>query len=448
MTKKEHFVKHLLLALPVMASQAGQIMVGFADTVMVGRLGPTPLAAVGFSNSVQAVFVLFGIGVSFGITPLVAAADGAEDLGRSWYVRKHGLVVCLVTGVLLSFLGIGLLPVLPYFGQPESVVELSAPYILVLASSWVPLMLFQSYRQFTEGLSLTKQAMYISLIGNLINVGLNYLFIYGKLGFPAMGLMGAGYATLISRVVMALAMVGYVHFNGRFIGYRHASNVGRLNWGGLREILRIGLPSGVQYIFEVSAFTATAFMMGWVGVIAQAAHQVVINLSALTYLMATGLASATAIRVGNQLGKRDYTTLRMVGWMGNQMVMAFMAFWAMVFIFGRNLLPIIYTSDEAVILVAGQLLVVSGIFQLSDGIQVVSLGALRGMRDVKVPTYITLTAYWLLGIPSGYVLGFVFDYGPQGIWTGLVVGLTVAAALLAWRFHKLSQAKIRLQTTS
>ena len=442
-TLREHRKKHLLLALPVMVAQLGQISVSVADTIMVGRLGATPLAAVGYSNSMQAVFVLFGIGVSFGLTPLVAAADGENDQARSWYVLRHGRVVCLMAGLLLALLGLGLVPFMPYMDQPPSVVALSQPYFLVLAASWLPLMGFQAYRQFTEGLSYTRQAMQIAVSGNLLNVALNWVLIYGKLGLPELGLMGAGYATLISRVFMALAMWGYVQFHGRFASYRNAEQHSPITKRGILEILRIGLPSGVQYIFEVSAFTATAVMMGWLGVFTQAAHQIVINVSAITYLMASGLASATSIRVGNQLGRRDYTTLRLVGWVGNRIATVFMIFWALIFILFQDQIPLLYTDDPNVIPIAASLLVVSAIFQLPDGIQVVSLGALRGMRDVKLPTYITLMAYWVLGIPSGYILGFVFDLGPTGVWTGLIVGLSVAAILLAFRFHRLSRRLIQ-----
>lgn len=265
------------------------------------------------------------------------------------------------------------------------------------------------------------------------------MLIFGKLGFPEYGIMGAGYATLISRIFMAIAMGAYAHFHSRFAPHR--SGEGSSGWAreGFRSMFKIGLPAGIQYTFEVSAFTATAIMMGWLGANALAAHQIVINLSAITYLMATGLASATAIRVGNQLGRKDYATLRLVGWVGNRMVVFFMAIWAVVFILFREWLPSLYSDDAAVLAIGAQLMIFAAIFQLPDGVQVVSLGALRGMRDVKIPTYITLTAYWLLAIPSGYVFGFVLDLGPSGVWTGLVVGLTVAAGLLTWRFHLLTR---------
>lgn len=439
LSRRDHIWKHLALALPVMGSQMGQIFVSMTDNIMVGRLGALPLAAVAFTNSLQAILALFGIGISYGITPLVAEANGAKQPGKAWFLLRHGRLINLAVGSILIGIAFILIPIMPYMDQPQEVVVYCIPYFKVMSLSLLPVMIFQSYRQFTEGLSYTLQAMYISLAGNLLNVGLNYLLIYGTFGFPELGLLGAGYATLISRVLMAVAMVSYVHWHRRFSLYRTASSDSTIQKKGLSQILKIGIPTGFQYIFEVSAFTATAIMMGWVGVNTQAAHQIVINLSALTYLMASGLGSATAIRVGNQLGKKDYDTLRIVGWTGTQLVIAFMTFWAITFMVLNDVLPLIYIQDKEVISIAASLFLVAALFQLSDGVQVVMLGALRGMHDVKIPTLITILSYWVLGIPSGYLMGFALDWGPEGIWAGLVVGLTVAAVLLVWRFHVLSQ---------
>ncbi|HAA21051.1 MAG TPA: MATE family efflux transporter, partial [Cytophagales bacterium] len=253
-TLREHRIKHLTLAAPVMASQLGQISVGVADTIMVGQLGTTDLAAVGLCVSLQSLFLLFGIGMSYGITPLVASADGENAPGKAWFTLRHGLLVCIGTGLLLAAGGFGLVPFMPHMDQPQDVVVLAQPYYQVLAVSWIPMMVFQAYRQFTEGLSFTRQAMNIALAGNLLNIGLNYVLIFGKLGMPEYGIMGAGYATLISRVFMAIAMAAYAHTHKRFAPHRGSE--GSKGWSreGFRSMLKIGLPAGIQYTFEVSAF--------------------------------------------------------------------------------------------------------------------------------------------------------------------------------------------------
>ena len=303
-------------------------------------------------------------------------------------------------------------------------------------------MIFQAFRQFTEGLSLTRQAMMITVSGNVLNIGLNYIFIFGKLGVPAYGLVGAGVATLISRIYMAGAMIAFVLYGRHFKKYWNYFNKKGFDKRLVRNILNIGLPSGLQFIFEVGAFSLAAIMMGWLGAISQAAHQIAINLAAITYMMATGLAAATTIRVGNQLGRKDFRTMREVGLTGFFMSGIFMGMNALILILGKSFFPTLYIHEIEVIRTATALISIAALFQLSDGLQVVGLGALRGMGDVKIPTLFTLVAYWILALPIGYLLGFTLKMGATGIWIGLLTGLTVAAVLLLLRFNKLSRLKI------
>jgi multidrug resistance protein, MATE family len=435
---KDNFSKTFSLAFPVMLSQLGQVLVGVADSMMVGRLGAEPLAAASLANSIFFVVLMFGIGVSMSITPLVAMADGKNNPNRISRLFNHGFVINMASGTMLFLLIVLFSPLLHHLNQPEEVVVLSIPYLAIITLSLLPFMLFQTFKQFAEGLSQTKQAMYITLICNAINVFLNWVMIYGNLGFPALGLNGAGWATLISRVLMGGFMLYYMLKSKRYLPYNISFKVRKLSFPMMTKMLKIGVPTGFQFIFEVGAFSTAAIMMGWIGVTALAAHQIAINLASISYMMASGLSTAAMIRVGNQLGRNDIRTLREAGFTTFFMVAIFMSATALIFILFREFLPSLYIDDLDVIKMSASLLVIAGLFQLSDGIQVVALGALRGMADVRVPTIVTLVAYWIIGLPLGYVFGFILDMKEVGIWYGLLIGLTITGALLLFRFHSLS----------
>ncbi len=437
-----HAWKSFLLAYPVMLSQFGQVSVGVADSVMVGRIGKDSLAGASLGNSIFTLFLTFGIGISFGITPLVAQADGEGNSGRIREILKHGVLINLAIGIILLILLIPISGILGFLDQPENVVVLTRPYLLAISLSILPFMLFQAFRQFAEGLTYTRQSMTITIIGNLLNIGLNYVFIYGKFGFHAYGLLGAGIATFISRCYMAMAMGGFIFLSRRFVNYREHFRSVIMNRRLVRQILHIGFPSGMQFIFEVGTFSMAAIMMGWMGSVSLAAHQIAINLASLTYMTASGIAAATSIRVANQYGKKDIFTMRKVGFIGFIMSGTFMSVSAVLLILGRHILPSFYIGDSEVIKLASTLIWIAAFFQLSDGIQVVGLGALRGMSDVRMPTFITLVSYWILALPVGYVTGILFNLGPTGIWYGLWTGLTTAAILLFIRFNKISKVMI------
>ena len=439
---KSHYKKNILLAYPVMLSQLGHVLVGITDSVMVGSLGVEPLAAAALANVIFHLLMTFGIGVSFAITPLVAAADGENNIEKSAEVLKHCTVINFLISLVLALLVFAGSKGLYLLSQPEEVLKLAIPYLGIITLSIIPLMLFQSARQFAEGLSQTRQAMYITIGSNVLNVLLNYILIFGKLGFPAMGLNGAGYATLLSRVLMALAMWLYLFQSGRYKPYHAAMKYIRLNMLMINKMLRIGLPAGFQFFFEVGAFGFSSIMIGWLGARSLAAHQIALNMASVSYMMATGLAAAATIRVGNHYGRKDYPTLRTVAFSIFIMVMAFMSLFAIVFILGRNIFPALYISDPEVISIASSLLVIAAFFQLSDGIQVVGLGALRGLADVKIPTFFIFIAYWIIGLPIGYVLGFRLGLGVEGIWYGLLTGLSVSAVLLFARFQAITKKKI------
>lgn len=426
-----------------MLSQLGHVMMGVADNVMVGHLGAKELAAAGLANVAFNVLLLFGIGVSYAITPLVATADGEKNIGSINDTLKHGFIINVANSLVLVTVVYFGKNLLYYIDQPNEVVTLSIPYLEIITFSIIPVLVFQTFRQFSEGLSNTWIPMVIVLACNVLNIGLNYVLIYGYAGFPQLGLNGAGWATLISRIVMGGALAGLIYYAPRFRNYRPGFSIGPYSKELFKKMLHIGIPAGVQFIFEVAAFDFSLVMMGWLGTKALAAHQIAINLATISYMTTSGLAAAATIRVSNELGKRDIKALRKVAFVLIGMALSFMTAWGVIFILGKNFLPHLYVDDIEVITLAGPLIVIAGLFQLSDGLQVVCIGALRGLQDVKVPSVFIFIAYWIIGLPLGYYFGFHTDLGPVGIWTGLLIGLTITATAMLCRFNYMSRKLLK-----
>lgn len=429
----------LRLAVPVMLSQLGHVTVSLADSIMVGQLGTVPLAAASLANAIFHIILMFAIGVSYGLTPLVAQAHGRGDTEAPARYLRHALLLNGVLSLLLFGLILALGPGLALLRQPQEVLQAAVPYLNIITFSLVPLLLFQSFRQFAEGLSNTRVAMLIIIGSNFVNVLLNYVLIFGHWGFPALGLDGAGHASLVARVLMAGAMWLWVWQEADYRVYRPAFRLGAYRRDDFAQLLRLGVPAGLQYLFEISAFGIAVVMMGWISTEALAAHQISINLVSVSYMLASGISAAATVRVGFTLGQRRFADLQRVGRILFAMVCLLMGSSAIFYVAGRELLPALYIDDAAVVALAAQLLVVAGLFQLSDGVQVVGLGALRGLGDVKVPTVITFVAYWLLALPAAWLLGFPGGYGAVGIWCGLLLGLSVAAVTLSWRYFHLAR---------
>lgn len=419
-----------MLAAPVMIGQLGHIMVSVADSVMVGRVGVIPLAGATFAGTFYYLLMVFGLGVSYAITPLVAATDPKEKNTLLKFLQ-NGFIMNVMLSLLLFGLSLIASLFMESFGQEEEVVQAARPYLIIMCGSLVPLMIYQTFRQYSEGLSDTVNPMIVSIVANLLNVGLNYILIYGKLGAPALGLNGAGYATLISRVIMALLMIWMARRKSAGFGFH-------FQWDGIKQLLKLGLPSGMQYIFEVGAFATAAIMVGWISAEALAAHNIALNLAAISYMTATGLAAASSIRIGNQLGFKDKRNLRIAGFTSFAMVVAFMGTCAILFIILRHELPALYIDNKVVQETAATLLIIAAAFQISDGVQAVGLGVLRGLRDVRIPTLVTFIAFWVVAIPLAYVFAFEIGWGVNGIWYALSLGLTIAGILHIWRFNRLS----------
>jgi len=438
----KEFKKNLNIAFPVMMGQLGHVLVGLADNIMVGQLGAAPLAAVSLGNSLVFIALSIGIGFSFAITPLIAEADGAKDIekGRSFF--QHGIVMCCLNGILLFLLLLACKPLLYHLDQPEEVVNLAMPYIDIVAFSLIPLMIFQAFKQFGDGLSQTKYAMYATIIANLVNVLFNYLLIYGVWIFPRLELEGAAIGTLISRVFMLFFLFYILKSKKKFATYFVWAKKS-LQKNVFKRLWDLGFPTALQMLFEVGIFTASIFLAGTLGTNPQAANQVALNLASMTFMIAVGIGVTATIRVGNQKGMGNFKELRRIAISTFLLVFLIEAIFAIGFILLKDLLPLIYIDNAEVIFLASQLLIVAALFQLSDGLQVVILGALRGLQDVRMPTMICFISYWIIGFPISYYLGKAEALGSMGIWLGLLAGLSASAIMLYIRFAYLSKKMIQ-----
>lgn len=439
----KEFDFNLKLAYPVMLGQLGHVLVGLADNVMVGRLGATQLAAVSLGNSMVFIALSIGIGFTFAITPLIAEADGSGNIEKGRLDFQHGLLLSVALGVVMFILLILGKPILNYMNQPPEVVKLAIPYMGIIAFSMIPLMIFQACKQFADGLSQTKHAMHATIAANIVNVTINYFLIYGIWIFPRLELIGAGIGTLFSRIAMVAFMWYILNTKEKFIPYIKMISWAEIQKERFKKIVSLGLPTAMQMFFEVAVFTAAVWLSGTLGVIDQAANQIALNLASMTFMIAVGLGVAATIRVGNQKGLGQYIELRRIALSLFLQIFIIEFVFAIGFLTLKDFLPLIYIDNWQVIKTASTLLVVAGFFQISDGVQAVVLGALRGLQDVKIPTYITFVAYWIVGFPVSWILGKTLGLGSQGIWIGLLSGLSASAILLFIRFNYLTKKLIQ-----
>ncbi|SDF20676.1 multidrug resistance protein, MATE family [Pricia antarctica] len=447
----KEFRYNIKLAVPVIMGMLGHTFVQLADNIMVGQLGTAELAAVSLGNSFVFIAMSLGIGFSTAITPLVAEADGAGNQADGKSALKHGLVLCTVLG--LALFGVILLakPLMYLMEQPPEVVELAIPYLDLVAFSLVPLIIFQAFKQFSEGLSQTKYPMYATILANVVNIVLNYLLIFGSLGFPEMGIVGAAIGTLASRFIMVAYLWYLLKRREKFRFYVTGFNFRKIERRVMDKIISLGFPSALQMFFEVAIFTSAIWLSGVLGKNAQAANQIALNLSSMTFMFGMGLGVAAMIRVGIQKGLRNFKELQRIAKSIFLLTFLLEIVFAALFLLGRHWFPSLYldvddvsnmADNTEVITLAGELLLVAAFFQISDGIQVVVLGALRGLQDVKIPTLITFIAYWGIGFPVMYYLGLKTDLESTGIWFGLLAGLSASAILLYIRFNYLTNKLI------
>lgn len=443
---RTHLVKTLKLAYPVTIGQLGHVMLGVVDSMMVGKVGAVPLAASSLVNGLVFLVVVFGLGMSLAITPLVAISRGKNDHEQCGIILRQALIVNMLVSVVLTLLIFFLSDLIFYLKQPPEVARQAASYARILGYSIIPFMLFQNYRQFIEGLSFTRPAMYVAILANLVNAFGNWIFIYGNLGAPAYGLDGAGYSTLITRIFMALGMMGYVLWSSRFKPYDPSFRFRGIQWKVIRRVLSIGIPTGIQHFFEVGAFAFSAVIIGWLGSKPLAAHQIALSMASITFMSVLGISAAGTIRVGNALGKQNFHEVRAAGLIAILLAAGVMACFATCFILFRYFLPTLYINNSEVVSIAASLLVIAAFFQMSDGVQAVGLGILRGITDVKIPMFISFVAYWVVGFPTGYLLGFSAGMGVIGVWIGLLIGLTIAAVFFTLRFFAKTKELFSLES--
>lgn len=439
---KSYYKENLILALPIVGSQVGHTLVHMADSVIVGHFtDTTQLASVSLVNSIFILIMVIGLGISYGLTPLIAQENGRQNHEECGKLLSNSLIINILIGICLyGLVHFGVLLIIDHLNQTPAVVAYAKPYLGLLSASIIPLLVFQTFKQFAEGLGFTKQAMFVSIWGNLLNITLGIIFVKGMFGIKPMGVSGVGLSTLIDRSLMAIVMAIYVlrskHFKKYLVSFK-ATFIDKIR---AVKIIKIGAPVAMQYSFEISAFSGAAILIGTIGAVEQAAHQIAIGLAAMTYMMASGVASAATIKTGNNFGKNNFNDLRKSAIASYHVILLFMSCTAIIFMLANNLMPFIYTGDLKVVAIASQLLIIAGFFQLFDGTQVVGLGVLRGIGDVNMPTFITFLAYWVVGIPVGYVLGFHFGLGVNGIWYGLTLGLLTASILLFLRFQNKTKA--------
>lgn len=434
-----YFKQILKLSYPIIIGQIGIVLMGVADTVMIGQVDAINLAAAGLANSVFFMTTILGIGTLSAVSPLVAKAKGAGHNNDVALLFRQSLwasiLLCIFICPVLYMLTLNL----HWFGQGKQVTKLASSYLHILNAGTIFMLLFTGAKQFSDGLSLTKPSAIITILGLLCNVCWNYILIHGKLGFPALGLDGAGYATTLTRVLMAVSILVYIRFHSLYKGWLPVKEKGP-GKSLLKEIFRVGLPSGMQYFFEVGAFASAAIMCGWFGEAQLAAHQIAINMASITYMVATGISAGGSIAVGDALGRKHKADIIKSGKVALIMSVLLMGITAIIFTCFNHFLVSLYIEDEAVAEMAANLLLIAALFQLSDGIQCVSLGILRGIADTKVPTLVTVVAYWVVGIPVGWFMAKTLGLELYGIWFGLTLGLTFSAIMLSVRFIKEAKA--------
>ena len=438
----------LKLAIPVMITQLGQVSVNLFDNIIVGKLlGSDALASVSLGNAIFFSVFIFALGMSFAIPPLVSEANSQKNDDQINKVFSHGFVINIVVGTLLMLLLIAGTPLLYHANQPPKIIPDTIAFLNIMALSMIPFMIFQTLREVSEGLAFTIGVTKATIIANIINVILNYVFIKGMFGFPEMGVEGSALATLISRIFMFVFLYYVLKKEPKTEKYIREFSLKAANFSKamFSRMIKLGIPTSLQMFFEVTAFAAAAFICGLVSAKDIASHQVALSMASFTFNLCIGFSVASTVLIGNKLGEKNFVELRKVGINNIKIVFLFMLFCGFFCSAGRHVLPTFFTKaeDVEVIALASQLLIIAALFQLSDGIQVVALGSLRGIQDVKIPSILTFIAYWVITIPLGYYLCYVRGMGAWGMWIGLGIGLSISAILLVRRFLKLTNKKIK-----
>ena len=414
------------------------------DTVFLGKIGAAEQAACILSNNLYILLLVFGIGVSYATTPLVTSANQNMDLLKKASLFKNSIFLNVSVSIIcfiVLFLSSGLLK---YMHQPEDVIKLAVPFFNVLIFSMIPISLFFTCKQYCEGLSNTRMALFISIIGNVINIILNYLLIYGKFGFPELGYIGSAWASFISRVFMGFSFLYLIFKSPVTKEISAVYNRVKINKKELFHLAKIGLNAGLQLTFEVAAFVIAGLMAGTFGKEQIDAHGIALSIAAFTYMFASGISSASSIRVGIYKAQDNWLEIKQAAFSSIKLVMLIMGGFAILFLMINNFLPKVFSSDLQIVNLASKLLIIAALFQLFDGIQVTIVGILRGLEDSKIPTLISLVGYWIIALPLAYWLAFILKLETVGVWIGLLVSLIFAAIVLFWRLNYLINKSLKI----
>ncbi len=436
---KEQYKLNLKLAIPIVASQVGHVIVQIADNAMVGQYGgddPLPLAAVSLGGALFMTILVAAMGLTFGLTPITGEFFAQHRCGKATKYLQNGALLYGVVGIIATIVQLAMIPVMSLLGQPDEVVALATPYYLTLVATMLPTMIFFTFKQFLEGLGDTKTAMWCIIISNILNIALNWVLIYGHLGFPEMGVLGAGIATMISKNLTTILILLYFFRGNRFKEY--TSRFARVNFSKahILRLLKLGTPISAQIFMEVSTFTFIGVMMGWLGTNEMSANQIGVSLGNAAFMIVLAIGSSTTIRISHCFGARNPHEMKLASNAAWHLGLAWNIITAIVFCSLSGVLPRIFTSNQEVIAIAQSLLIFIGLFQIPDGIQCVAVGVLRGMQDVKAIIPISFISYWVLNLSVGYLCAFTLGIGAQGLYVGYIVGLSVASVLLIARIKR------------
>ena len=440
---KKQYKSIIVLGIPIIIGQFGAIITGLADTIMVGQHSTAELAAASFVNNVINAFIILGTGFSFNLTPLIG-----ESMAKHKYIAiggwlKNSIVANFTTTLLIVAVLSGIYLNLEMLDQPQELMPLIEPYFLISLSSVVFVMLANSFRQFVEGIAQPSISMWVLLIGNLLNVIGNYILIYGKLGCPEMGLMGAGISTFVSRVIMLLMFIAVFMKRKDYAAYRKGFRGIRISLPWWKKLNAIGWPIGLQQGMEAGTFCVTAIMTGWLGSLSLAAHQVAITISLISFTTYLGLGSAVAIRTSFFKGAGDWAKVRKITLAGIHLVIAVAVVVCIVLFITKDYIGFVFTDDVKVNDVVKILLPILMLYQLGDSMQIILTNSLRGLSDVNVIMWISFVAYFVVAIPCGYLLGFPLGMGISGVWLAYPIGFACSVTLLGLRMH--SQIRKHLQ---
>lgn len=441
----EQAKKTLTLALPIIAGEVAQMSLSLINSAMVGAISYQQLAAAALVMSVINIPYVFGIGITVSVSQLVSMANGRRDGKQVSHYLFNGFWLCALTALLIAGgLELGK-NILFHLDQDPEVADLAVPYLQIMGWGIIPMILFMALKQFTDGLEYTKTAMIFSIGAIPLNILLNWIFIFGHWGVPRMELYGAGVATFITRTVIFILLLIVVLSHKTF---RRYIIIGKrawvFRWRAIKDLLYIGVPSALQIGMEAGAFAVSGILIGTIGAVALAAHQIALSLASFTFIISMGLSQAGSIRVSNAFGRHDQSSIASIGKSTIVMALIYGSFCAILFAVLRSQLPYIFNSNQEVVALASLLLLFAALFQISDSTQSITSGLLRGIKDVKVPTAFILIAYWVIGLPFGYYLTFIKKMGAVGIWIGFITGLTGSAIFLFLRFRRMALTKRRM----